>query len=78
MIYLGNTFIRIWERFLSLFLPPKGFLLEPKEAFIPIAEPSEALVTFAKKTSLLFNKTTPHWQGDQISGRYYSSSSALA
>ncbi|MDX8431668.1 MAG: hypothetical protein SNF33_07715 [Candidatus Algichlamydia australiensis] len=49
MSYIGNVFIRFWEHFLALFLPPKGFFLEPKEKFIPIAEPSQDLVDFAKK-----------------------------
>jgi len=57
MTYIGNTFIRVWEQFLGLFLPPKGFLISAKGEFSPIENPSEDLVAFAKKHSYFASKS---------------------
>ncbi|GAB5411819.1 MAG: hypothetical protein ChlgKO_09330 [Chlamydiales bacterium] len=45
---VGNAFIRVWEHFFALFLPPKGFLFEPNGPFFSITIPPDALIAFAK------------------------------
>lgn len=57
MIKIGNTFIRVWEHFLGLFLPPKGFMISAKGEFSPVGNPSKELVAFAKKHSYFASRS---------------------